>query len=185
MTRVSHLFAAAMASVLAIGTLSPLHAHDYTVGNLHIVHPWSRATPPGAKVAVGFLKIENKGTTPDRLIGGSLPAAGRFEVHTMTMDGGVMIMRQLDKGLEIPAGQTVELKPGSYHLMFMELKEGFKDGDRVKGTLVFEKAGTIEVDYKIEPVGAKASGDSHASHDMTHGAGHAGHGTAAQPKKTP
>ena len=185
MIRTSHRFAVITACTVILGAFTPLHAHDYTVGDLHIVHPWSRATPPGAKVAGGFLKIENKGTTPDRLIGGSLPLAGRFEVHMMAMDGGVMIMRHLDKGLDIPAGQTLELKPGSYHLMFMDLKDGLKEGERIKGTLVFEKAGTIEVDYKIEPVGAKASGDGHAGHDMSHGAGHAGHGTAVQPKKAP
>lgn len=174
-----------VAALLATASATPLLAHDYTAGPLRIVHPWSRATPPGAKVAGGFLTIENTGTTPDRLVGGTLVTAGRLEVHTMTMDGGVMTMRQLENGLEIPPGATVELKPGSLHVMFMDLKSGLQQGDRVKGTLVFEKAGKVEVEYKIEAVGAKASGGGeHAGHGASHDAGHsaahgAAHGSAA------
>lgn len=169
MSRTYAIAATLLAALVSLSIASPSRAHDYTIGQLHIAHPWSRATPPGSKVAGGFLKIENKGTTVDRLIGGTFPAAGRFEIHTMAMAGGVMTMRHLDKGLEIPPGQTIELKPGSYHLMFMDLATGITEGKRIKGTLVFEKAGTIEIDYKIEPIGAKSSGEGAAGtgHDMT------------------
>ncbi len=94
----------------------------FKAGALTIEAPWARATPGGAQVAGGFMKITNTGSEPDRLVGGTVPFAGRFEVHEMTMDGGVMKMRELSKGLEIKPGETVELKPGGYHVMFMDLK---------------------------------------------------------------
>jgi copper(I)-binding protein len=140
-----------LAGLLAVAP--PAAAHDYKLGGLEIAHPWSRATPKGARVAGGYLTITNKGATPDRLVGGSLPVAGRFEIHEMRMNNGVMQMRALPQGLEIKPGQTVELKPGSFHLMFMDLKQPLEQGKPVKGTLSFEKAGTIEVEYTVEPIG--------------------------------
>ncbi len=139
----------------------------YKVGELTVEAPWARATPGGAKVAGGFLKITNAGQQPDRLVGGSVPFAGRFEVHEMAMDGGVMKMRELAKGLEINPGETVELKPGGYHLMFMDLTSGLKEGQTVKGTLVFEKAGTVAVEYRVGPIGGGApqgGGGGHSHH---------------------
>lgn len=154
------------AIALAFGLLaaSPLAAHDYMLGSLKIAHPWSRATPGGAKVAGGFMTITNTGKEPDRLIGGSAVPAGIFEVHEMRMEGNVMKMRALEKGLEIKAGQTVELKPGGYHVMFMDLKSPLKEGESIKGTLIFEKAGTIEVEYKIENRGASSGQTGHGGH---------------------
>ncbi len=128
------------------------------IGSLSIDAPWARATPTGAKVGGGYLKITNGGKDADRLVGGSLPQAGRFEVHEMAVTDGVMRMRELTKGLEIRPGETVELKPGGFHLMFMELKEPLKAGSPVKGTLVFEKAGKVEVEFQVAPVGATSPG---------------------------
>jgi uncharacterized protein YcnI/copper(I)-binding protein len=140
----------------------------YKAGSLTIEAPWVRATPGGAKVAGGFMKITNTGKEPDRLTGGTVPFAGRFEVHEMAVDGGVMKMRELTKGLEIKPGETVELKPGGYHVMFMDLKSGLKEGQSVKGTLVFEKAGKVEVEYKVGPIGGGApkggAGGGHSHH---------------------
>jgi len=131
----------------------------YKVGNLVITALWARATPRGAPVAGGYLSITNNGAEPDRLIGGSFAAAdGRFEVHEMTMEGGVMRMRPLTAGLEIKPGQTVELKPGGYHVMFMGLKGELKVGDTVKGTLEFAKAGRVEVSYPVRALGAGSGG---------------------------
>lgn len=142
-------------------------ANVFKAGALTIEAPWARATPGGAQVAGGFMKITNSGAEPDRLVGGSVPFAGRFEVHEMAMDGGVMKMRET-KGLEIKPGQTVELKPGGYHVMFMDLKSGLKEGQTVKGTLVFEKAGKIEVEFKVGPIGGGApaggAGGGHSHH---------------------
>jgi uncharacterized protein YcnI len=133
----------------------------YKVGALVIESPWARATPVGAQVAGGYLKITNTGSTPDRLVGGSFPVAGAVEIHEMTTTDGVMKMRQLDLGLEIAPGKAVELKPGGYHLMLMGLREGLKEGQALKGSLVFDKAGPIDVEFRIAPMGAQSSGHSH------------------------
>jgi len=159
----SLLLAAAL--VLAANTA---FAHEYKAASLEIKHPWARATPKGATVAGGYMKIVNTGTTPDRLVGGSVEAANKFEIHEMSMEGTVMKMRQLPNGLEIKPGQTVELKPGSYHLMFVDLKQPFEKDQRVKGTLTFEKAGTINVEFAVEAIGASPPSGGH-------GGGHHGH----------
>jgi copper(I)-binding protein len=147
-------------AVVALAT-SVAHAHDYKIGTLEIGHPWTRATPKGAAVAGGYLKITNKGSAPDRLTGATFSAAPRVEIHEMAMSDGMMRMRPLPKGLEIKPGETVEFKPGSYHIMFMNLKEPLEKGQRIKGTLTFEKAGPVDVEYVVEAVGAPAS-DRHA-----------------------
>lgn len=136
----------------------------YTLGQLVIEAPWTRATPGGAQVAGGYLKITNKGQDADRLVGGTLPMASAVEVHEMSMTDGVMKMRRLEKGLEIKPGQTVELKPGGYHMMFTGLRAAIKEGQPVKGTLVFEKAGTVEVEYRVAPIGAKSGGTPSGAH---------------------
>ena len=119
------------------------------VGDLVLVAPWTRQPPDGARVAGGFLKITNNGKTSDRLVGGSAPFAKRFEVHEMAMADGVMKMRELTKGLEIKPGETVELKPGSYHVMYMDITERPKTGTSVKTTLKFEKAGDVTIDVPV------------------------------------
>lgn len=143
--------ALAIALVLGAGGAS---AYDYKVGNLEIDRPWSRATPKGAKVASGYLKITNGGSTPDRLVGGTFASSRAVELHEMSVERGVMKMRELKEGLEIKPGATVELKPGSYHLMFTDLSRALAKGERVKGTLMFEQAGTVEVEYTVEAIGA-------------------------------
>ena len=136
-------------------------ADDYTLGNIVIGHPWSRATPPSAMAGGGFLKLTNKGTAPDRLIAVRSAAAGKAEIHEMKMDGNIMRMRELEKGLEIPAGATVTLAPGGYHLMLMELKAPLLKDARVPVTLVFEKAGSIDVELTVEAMGASPSEHKH------------------------
>lgn len=139
-------------------------AESYRAGAIEITRPWTRATPSGATVAGGYLRIRNGGSAPDRLVGGSLPVAKGFEVHSMTMEGGVMRMRQLADGLEIKPGETVELRPGGVHLMFLGLARPLKRGERLKGTLRFEKAGAVEVEFGVEPVGATPGAGGHAGH---------------------
>lgn len=133
-------------------------------GPLKVEQAWSRATPPGAKVGGGYLKVTNTGSQPDRLTGGSLPQAGRVEVHSMSLDGTVMRMAPVEGGLEIKPGETVELKPGGYHLMFMDLKEPLTAGQVLKGTLVFEKAGAVDVQYPVQPLGAQGMPAGHSHH---------------------
>jgi copper(I)-binding protein len=166
----SILFAVAL--TLVAGSAS---AHEYKVGSIEIKHPWARATPKGSEVAGGYMKLINTGTEPDRLIGGTNENSQTFEIHEMSMDGGVMKMRPLPNGIEIKPGQTVELKPASYHLMFVGLKAPFEKGKRVKGTLQFEKAGKVDVEYVVEAVGGspKMEGMDHGA--MDHGDMKMGH----------
>lgn len=153
------------AAFCLVCVVSGASAEDYTLGPITIGQPWTRATPKGAPVAGGYLTITNKGTAPDRLIGGSVPFAGRFEVHMMTVEQGVMRMRPVGPGgLEIKPGETVALTPGGLHVMFLGLKRPLEPGERPKGTLVFEKAGTIEVEYAVEPIGAPPPASAHTGH---------------------
>ena len=143
------LLAATFAAITTVAT-----AHDYTKGSLKIDHPWSRATPHGAQVAGGYLVIENKGADADRLVSATSEIAGRVEIHEMTVQDGIMKMRPLARGLEIKPGATAKLEPGGFHVMFMNLKRPLKLGEKFKGTLVFEKAGRIEVEFTVEAMGA-------------------------------
>ncbi len=154
-------------------------ASDKPAGPLVVSQPWSRATPNGAPVAGGYLRITNTGSTPDRLLSGTTPIGSAIEVHEMAMNDGIMIMRGLPKGLEIPAGGSVELKPGGYHLMIMGLKSAVHDGERFRATLQFEKAGTIEVEFPVRAMNARDAGSNappssemhdHSDHDAHHGA---------------
>jgi copper(I)-binding protein len=133
---------------------SPLRAAEVKAGDLVITDAWSRATPGGAKVGGGFLTIENKGTTPDRLIGGAADVASKVQVHEMSVNSGVMTMRPLEKGLTIEPGKTVKLAPGGNHLMLMDLKSPLKQGDKLQITLEFEKAGKVEVSFDVQAIGA-------------------------------
>jgi periplasmic copper chaperone A len=124
------------------------------LGSLLIATPWARATPPGAKIGGGFVTITNNGNESDRLMGGTAAFADRIEIHQTKMEGSVMQMHPLSDGVEIKPGQTVAFQPGSYHLMFVNLKAPLKKGSRVKATLAFEKAGTVDVEFPVLAVGA-------------------------------
>lgn len=162
MNRSLSAFAAALL-LLAGGSA---FAHEFKVGSLRVGHPWSRATPDAAKVGGGYLTVENGGSTADRLVAVEIPFAARGEIHEMAVTNGVMTMRELEKGVEIPAGGKVEFKPGGLHLMFMGLKQPLKQGEKVKGTLTFEKAGKLDVEFAVEGVGARqgAATDPHKAH---------------------
>lgn len=163
-------------AALSLMLAAPAGAQDVKAGDLVITQPWSRATPGGAKVAGGYLNIENKGAAADRLVGGAADVAGKFEIHEMAMNNGVMTMRPLDKGLVIAPGKTVKLAPGGYHVMLMDLKAPLKQGDKVPVTLEFEKAGKVKVSFDVQGVGAQApAGAGHSGgHDMKDMPGHSG-----------
>ena len=148
-----------LTSVLVLALVTGAAAHDFKVGALVIDHPWSRATPKGAAVAGGYMKITNTGTTPDRLTGGTTEAAKKFEIHEMKMEGSVMKMRELSGGIEIPPGATVELKPGSYHIMMTTLARPFAKGDFVKASLIFEKAGKVDIEFAVDAAGGGGTKD--------------------------
>lgn len=168
-----HLFqdrniAAFILAAVVVAAAPSTNANEYKAGPLVIDRPWTRATPGGAKVAGGYMTISNTGTTPDRLVGGSFVRAARFEVHEMRMEGSVMRMRALPKGLEIGPKQAVKLAPGGYHVMFMGLTQPLKQGERIKGRLVFEKAGTVDIDYVVEAIGAQ-QGETSGQPPRSHG----------------
>jgi periplasmic copper chaperone A len=155
-TNTSRLYRFAM-SVAILSNMSVVAvAQQFKANSIVIEQPWTRATPAGAKVAGGYMTITNTGSEPDRLIGGVLPQAGRFELHEMKMDGNVMQMREVVGGLEIKPGQKVQLNPSGYHVMFTGLREPLKQGDTLKGQLRFEKAGSVDIEYRVEGVGAQA-----------------------------
>src|SRR5882762_10077482 len=165
-----NLFSRTFACAVLAASLFAVHARaeDIKAGDLVISQAWSRATPSGAKIAGGFLTIENKGAAPDRLLGGSGDIAGKVEVHEMAMNNGVMTMRPLDKGLVIDPGKTVKLAPGGFHLMIMDLKSPFKQGEKVPVTLQFEKAGKVTLSLDVQGVGAQApaGADDAGGHTM-------------------
>ncbi len=166
---VRHTRVAAIGLGVRAGLLASVaaFAQEYRAGPIRVEAPWIRATPAGAQVAGGYMKIENTGREADRLVGGSTDIAGKFEIHEMKMSGSIMRMRELDKGLELPPGQSVELKPGSLHVMLTDLKGQAKTGDKVKGTLVFEKAGKVEMEYTVRGMAGGAgrqSGHGSAKH---------------------
>jgi copper(I)-binding protein len=151
-------------AALMVAAAASAGAQETKAGDLVITQPWSRATPTGAKVAGGYLTIENKGSAPDRLVGGAGDVAGKLEIHEMAMNNGVMTMRPLDKGLTIEPGKTVKLAPGGYHLMLMDLKNPLKQGEKVPLMLEFEKAGKVTLSLDVQGVGAQAPMDHSGGH---------------------
>jgi copper(I)-binding protein len=159
---------AILAVVLGIGI-----SHAQSLNSIVIDKPFSRATPGGSQVGIGYMSITNKGAAADRLVSASSPAAEKVQIHEMTMQNGVMKMRELPNGLPIEAGKTVSLAPGGNHLMLMGLKAPLKQGDKIPLTLNFEKTGKIDVMLDVQGIGAQQPsgmsmppGDSGHMHKM-------------------
>ena len=127
---------------------------------IEIEKPWSRATAPGAKLAAGYMMISNNSAAPDRLIDASSPLAGRVETHVTVKDGEILRMRQV-KGYPIPARGSFELKPGGAHLMFVNLRSPFKQGEKIPVTLRFERAGEVKTEFHVGRLGG---GPPHSKH---------------------
>jgi copper(I)-binding protein len=144
---------AVLALLLCVGA-GAAHAHEYSAKGVSVLHPWARATPGGATVGAAYLEIKTGAGTSDRLIGAKSPVAGRAEIHTHIAEGDVMRMRRVE-ALPLPPGKSHVLAPSGDHVMLFDLERPLKEGDSIKLTLVFEKAGEIEVDASVEPLGAK------------------------------
>lgn len=145
----------ALFSILALGNASAKSALQFS-------NAWIRATPPNAQVAGGFVEINNQGAD-DRLLSVSSSVSNKVEIHEMSMQGDVMQMRQLKDGLLIPGKEITTLKPGGFHLMFIQPKQSLSEGQKVTATLNFAKAGKHEVVFtvlKSAPV-ADAKGQEH------------------------
>lgn len=154
--KTSLLVALAAMSALTAGAAQPAKT-----GGIAIEQAWTRATPPNAPVAGGFLTIRNSGDRADRLVSVTSPDANSVEIHQMTMDGGVMRMRKLADGLPIDARSVVMLKPGGYHLMFIGPTRPIVEGGTVTATLRFEKAGTREVRFDVRALGSSGAKPQH------------------------
>ena len=165
----SAIFTIVFAVVMTVSAL----AHDYEIGNLVISLPHIPATVKSAPVAAGYLAIKNNGTEGDRLISVSASFSKKQQLHTMTLVEGVMRMRPLKDGIEIPAGGEITLKKGGDHLMFMKLSEQMQAGELREVTLSFEKAGEIKIGMIVvdpEDLEGEDSSDDHSNHS-----GHSGH----------
>lgn len=128
--------------------------HSHEKGDIQVRHPWSRATPPGAKVAVGYMEIRNAGQQPDRLLSASTAVAQRVEMHVTQRHGDVMRMRQV-KSLDIPARERYALRPGGAHLMLVDLARPLEKGERFTMTLRFERAGELEIELEVQEMGSR------------------------------
>lgn len=148
--------------VLAVATIClPVWAHDYQAGEIHIEHPYARATVPGQPTGGAYMTLENKGKQADKLISVSVvpTAATRAEIHTMAMDGNVMKMREVSS-IELAPAAKITMAPGSgYHIMLLELKQPLKVGDKLPLSLTFEKAGKIEIVADVESITSKSTHD--------------------------
>ena len=145
--------------VVALGFGFSVQAQEVKVGSIKVDHAYIRATVPGQQVAGGFMKIENKGIA-DQLLSASSPAAGEVQLHEMAMEGSVMKMRQV-KDIPVPAGGSVELKPGGLHLMFMNIKAPLAAGESVPVKLKFAKAGEVEVKMPVNAMGQAGGAMKH------------------------
>ena len=132
----------------------PAWPHSHEKGEIQVRHPWSRATPPGAKVGAGYLEIRNSGKQADRLVSASTPVAKRVELHVTEHAGEVAKMRQL-RAFEVPARERLSLEPGGAHLMLVDLVQPLKKGERFSMTLNFERAGALEVQFEVQEMGAR------------------------------
>jgi copper(I)-binding protein len=141
---------ALIASGLTLAALlGSADAHEIKAGDLVIDHPWARQSPKGAQVAAGYMTIINNGKQDDRLIKATAEISATAQIHDMKMEGDVMKMTEMAEGIVIPAGGSVVLKPKSLHIMFLGLKTPVEEGQVFAGTLTFEKAGTVDIEYEV------------------------------------
>jgi periplasmic copper chaperone A len=150
-----YLVRAAFAFAAAFASIAPSAAHEYTDGQIQVLHPRTRATPPGASTAAGYMKIVNKSGAPIRFVGASSPIAQRVEIHQMSMDGGVMRMRPVAGGVAIPAKGQAEFKPGGMHLMLIGLKKQLVEENFEDLTLNFEGGVTVKIEFYVEGMGGE------------------------------
>lgn len=135
-----------------------LLAAPASASEIRVDDPWTRATAPGQKVAGGFMRLTADADMT--LVGGSSPVSAHFELHTMRMDDGVMVMRQVEN-IPLPKGKTVELKPGGLHIMFIGLKQPIKAGDKVPVALRVRGADGKEHALRIVVEARAPGGMSH------------------------
>lgn len=148
-----------MAAALALVAASAVQAAD-----VHVMEAWSRATPPGTDVGVGYLTVHNMGRTPLKLLGASSPRAKQVEMHETRVDAkGVSTMRPL-KEVTVASGTSAEFSAGGRHLMLVGLTAPLVAGEKVPLTLRFEGQAPVEVQLDVRPLGAVAPAPAPAHH---------------------
>ena len=150
-------FKMAVTGLLAAFLAGPAAAQSGNPPAVQAVNVWARATPQGAKTGAAYMTLINRGQADDRLVGVTTPVAGEAEIHSMTFENGVMMMRPVP-GIDVKAGATAMLKPGGYHVMLMDLKQPLVEGQSFPITLSFEKSGPVQVTAKIGGIGAMDGG---------------------------
>jgi copper(I)-binding protein len=158
MSRLTRRLLLAVSPALLLARQAAAHG-EVRAGDLVITQGWSRAAGAGGQGA-GFLTISNQGGAADRLLAASSPASGKMELHTHIRDGDVMRMREVP-AIDIPAGQTVTLRPGGLHLMFMGLTQPLQQGQKIPVTLRFERAGEVRIELDVQAAGARTPGMQH------------------------
>ena len=154
------MFFRAAALMIAGFMATPTFAHDYTLGTLHVLHPWARASAGHVPNGAAYMTLSNTGAKADRLIAVSTPVAKRATLHTHLMDKGIMRMRPL-KAIEIAPGSPTALKPGGLHIMLMGLTAPLKEGQLIPLRLTFERAGTLDIEALVQKPGAMAPSHRH------------------------
>ena len=156
-------FALGVAATAALVFQGSAWAHDYKAGQIEVDDLWVRATAPGQVNGAGYMDIENNGATNDRLVAVRSGVSQTVELHQTATTNGVSTMRKVD-GMEVPAHSEVKFVPGGNHVMFLNLKAPLQEGTTFPATLVFEKAGSVDVQFKVKPLGHKASAAAHHGH---------------------
>ena len=150
------ILAATLTALAGFATPVAAAGPNVTSGAVTVEQPWSRATPHGADVAVGYVTIRNSGDAPERLVAASSDIASRVGPHSMVMTEGIMQMRPLPQGIAIPPHGSVVLAPGGDHLMFEGLKRPLLAKEQFSATLTFERAGAVPVTFTVESIGARS-----------------------------
>jgi copper(I)-binding protein len=140
---------AVLLSLLSVVLSGAASAHSYRVGAILVDHPWAPASLPGTTAGAAFMKITNMGPTPVVLLGASTPAAGRVEIHSMSMDGGVMRMRPM-ASIPIPPNGTIVFGPSGLHMMLVGLAKPLEAETMVPMTLGFQGGPNVAVDLSVE-----------------------------------
>jgi periplasmic copper chaperone A len=136
-------------------------AQTFAAGDITVTGAFTRAMLPNAPVGAGYMSIANAGSEPDRLLGATTEATGSVELHDMKITDGMMQMKPMPEGIEIPPGGTVTLAPGGLHMMFIKPRAGFREGECLALVLKFERAGELPVELSVGPVGADAPPGHH------------------------
>jgi len=159
-------------AVLSLFTMHGALASDYRIGNIDLDDLWVRASVPGQVNGAGYLEIENQGDAPDRLIAVESAASKRIELHTIINENGVAKMREVEGGIPVPAKGKTNLKPGGYHVMFIQLNGPFKVGETVEAVMKFEKTGSVKVQFKVKPATYQPGSSGEHGMPMTGGMKH-------------